>query len=102
MRAPKTITLLALSLILLVNAGFLMRPVVVLRPIRTGTGEVVQNLDGRPLMETDTVGEIRVNWDAYSCMFGSVVLFVWSFARVGRGLYLRHRAHKIKNEIHVA
>jgi len=53
MRAPKTLTLLLLSLCLFVGTGLLMRGVVVLRPVRTQTGEVMHRPDGRPLMERE-------------------------------------------------
>jgi len=93
MRAPKTLTLLLLSLCLFVGTGLLMRGVVVLRPVRTQTGEVMHRPDGRPLMERDTLGQFRANWDAYTCMLGGFALFGWAVARGCRHWYVRHRTH---------
>jgi len=98
MRVPKTLTLLLLSFCLFVGTTVLIRPVVVLQPVRTDAGEIVRRPDGRPLMRRDALGQFRANWDAYSCMFGGFVLFAWALARAGRVWYIRHRTHEIQSE----
>jgi hypothetical protein len=79
--APTTIRLLVCSGVLFVLAGLLMRPVSVLRPVLTETGEQVRRSDGQPVRERDRIGQFRVNWDAYSCLIGSAVLLGWALVR---------------------
>src|SRR5262249_20866558 len=93
MPAPKTTIILLLSISLLVGTGLLMRPVVVLRPVRLQTGELMHRADGRSLMEKDTLGQFRANWDAYCCMFDGFILFGWALARGCRGWYARGWKH---------
>jgi hypothetical protein len=93
MRTPITPILLIVSLCLFLLSGLLMRPVVALRPVRKESGEIMHRPDGRVLTERDTIGQFRVNWDAYTCMFGSFIFLGWALARGCRHWYVRHRTH---------
>ena len=92
MRAPKTMTLLLLSVCLFIGGGLAMTGVTVMRPVRTQTGEVVLR-DGQPLLERDPLGDFKLNWFAYTCIVGSYVLFGWVLARGCRHWYVRNRTH---------
>ena len=94
MRAPKTLTLVVLSVGLFVATGVLMRGVVAVRPVRNQAGEVMHTPDGRPLMEKDALGQFLINWDAFVCMGGGFVLLGWALARGCRHCYVRIRGHE--------
>jgi hypothetical protein len=94
MRPPKTLTLVALSVILFVATGLLMRGGVAVRPVRNQAGEVMHAPDGRPLMEKDTLGQLLINWDAYLCMGGGFVLLGWAHVTGCRQGCARSRGHQ--------
>ena len=83
-RRISTSSLLVLGVFLFIFVGLLLRPVDVLREVRTESGEVVRRPDGKRLMKRDPFGQLLTNLDAYFLWIGGVVLLGWAVARPKR------------------
>jgi hypothetical protein len=77
-KTTQPLMLILASAALLFVAPLLLRPVNVLRPVRTSTGEIVRRPNGRPQYQESYLGDLLVNRDAYFCFAGSAVCFVWA------------------------
>lgn len=89
MRRIQTSALLTLSVFFFVLSGMLQVGVTCIRPVKDATGEQVFRPDGRRLMETDTWGNIKLQWPSEIPLLVSLVLFGWSIARLIRWFHRR-------------
>jgi len=78
---------LILGTCLLLIAPRFLRPVTVFRQVRTPTGDPVLRPDGRPLLQRDPVGQLKVNWDAYTLNALGLICIGWSATRGVRFIY---------------
>ena len=80
----RTSSLLIAGVIAFLLSGLVRVGVDSLRPVKDATGAQVFRPDGRMLMESDTWGDIRVNWLSDLLMLFCVAVFLWCFVRFVR------------------
>jgi len=92
MRKIRTGTLLILGVLFLLATGPLIVGVDCLRPVKDATGAQIFRPDGKMLMETDTWGNIKVQWMSEVSLLLSLTCFIWCLVRFIRWFHGRSRA----------
>ena len=73
-------------------SGLVRFGAVSLRPVKDASGAQLYRPDGRMLLESDTWGNIRINWQSDLCLLLSAVVFLWCLVRSVRSRFGGSRA----------
>jgi len=88
MRAPKTMRLFVLAVVLLIGSGALVSGYYPApKPVLGPDGSPLIGADGKPVVYRDMANYYRLNAPAYALMGCSAFLFGWWLIRVSRQLY---------------
>ncbi len=92
MRAPKTVTILVLSVgMLLLSGAFKPAYFPAAKPVLSADGSPVLGPDGKPVVHRDMAKYYRLNRTSFVLMGTSACLFGWWMVRVSKHLYACYR-----------